>query len=137
MFVTVNTLTKYMYTNSKIRISPVGIYLRKVINENSTCVIWCVICSKLTKKRHQNDFIDMKTLKNIEIALVSLLLTLKRFHNFSQYLFLEFREVIVAGWVSQQRSKYRQVKIMKHARTDANYDIRSIRSNYNMKRNLH
>ena len=51
MFVTVNILTKQMYTNSKIRIYSVGIYLLKVINENSRCVIWCVICSKLTKKK--------------------------------------------------------------------------------------
>ena len=29
----------------------------------------------------------------------------------------------VAGWVYQQRSKYRQVKIMEHTRTYANYAI--------------
>ena len=40
----------------------------------------CVICSKLTKK---NNLTDMKTLWNIDIAMVSLFLTLKRFHTFS------------------------------------------------------
>ena len=29
----------------------------------------------------------------------------------------------VAGWVYAQRSKYRQVNVMKHAREDANYAI--------------
>ena len=66
-----------MYTNAKIRIYPVGTYLLKVKNENSRTR--CVICSNSTKKkRHQND-IDMKTLRNIDIAVMSLLLTLKRF----------------------------------------------------------
>ena len=74
------SLTANMYTNAKIRINPVGIYLLKVKNEN--CRTRCVICSKL-KKRHQNDVIDLKTLANIDAALVSLLLTLKRFCTFS------------------------------------------------------
>ena len=51
-----------MYTNAKIRIYPVGIYLLKVNNENSRT--GCVICSKLTKKQqHWNNLVDMKTLK--------------------------------------------------------------------------
>ena len=72
-----------MYTNAnvkitKIRIYPVGIYLLKVNNENSRTM--CVIYSKLTKKRHQNNLIDMRTLRNIDIALVSLYLFLV-FHS--------------------------------------------------------
>ena len=42
------------------------------------------------------------------------------------YLFLAFHLWIpgsVANWVYQQRSKYRQVENMKHARTDVNYII--------------
>ena len=41
IFVKVKMLIKYMYTNAKIRIYPVGIYLLKVNNENSKtrCVI--------------------------------------------------------------------------------------------------
>ena len=74
------SLTTNMYTNAKIKIYPVGIYLLKVSNENS--ITRCVICSKF-KKRHQNDLIDLKTLRNLEAILVSLLLTLKRFHKFS------------------------------------------------------
>ena len=107
-----------MYTNAKIRIYPVGTYLLKVKNENSRTR--CVICSNSTKKKHRND-IDMKTLRNIDIAVVSLLLTLKRFLFLVFH--LEFREVSVTGWVYQHRSRYRQVKIMKHARTNANYAI--------------
>ena len=38
-----------MYTNAKIRIYPVGIYLLKVKNENSRTR--CVICSNSTKKK--------------------------------------------------------------------------------------
>ena len=73
-------LTKEMYTNVKIRIYPVGIYLLKVNNENTRtrCYLF-----KVNKKRHQNNLIDMKTLRNIGIVLVSLLLTLKGFHVFS------------------------------------------------------
>ena len=62
-----------MYTNARIRIYPAGIYLLN--NENSGTR--CVISSKLTKK-HWDDLIDMRTLRNIDVALVSL------------YLFLEF-----------------------------------------------
>ena len=75
------SLTTNMHTNAKVRIYPVGIYLLKVNDENSRTK--CVICSKLTKKRHWNNLIDLKTLRKIGITLVSLLLTLKRFHTFS------------------------------------------------------
>ena len=70
-----------MYTNAKIIIYPAGIYLLKVNHENSRTR--CVIYSKLTKKKHRNDLIDMKTLRNIDVALVPVLLTFKRFHSFS------------------------------------------------------
>ena len=43
----------------------------------------CVNFPKLTKKRHQSNLIDIGTLRNIEFALMSLLLTLRRFHTFS------------------------------------------------------
>ena len=59
-----------MYANTKIGMYPVGIYLLKVINENSSTR--CV----------KNDLIGLKTLRNIDVALVSLLI-LKRFHTFS------------------------------------------------------
>ena len=98
---------KKMYTNVKIRIYPACIYLLKINNENSRtrCVIW---------KRHQNDLIDIRTLRNINIPLASL------------YLFLVFHSWIsgsAAGWVNQQKLKYRQVKNMKHTRADANYPV--------------
>ena len=73
------TLTINMYTSAKIRMYPVGIYLLKVNNENFRTR--CVISSKL--KEHRNDLIDLKALRNINVTLVSLLLTLKRFQNFS------------------------------------------------------
>ena len=41
-----------MYTNAKMRIYPVGIYLLKVNNENSRTRF--IICSKLTKKETHN-----------------------------------------------------------------------------------
>ena len=69
-----------MYTNAKIRIYLAGIDQLKVNNENSR--ISRVIYSKLTKKRHRKDLIDMKASRNIDAAMVSLLLTLKRFHFF-------------------------------------------------------
>ena len=62
-----------MYTKAKIRIYPADNHLLKVNNENSRTR--CVICSELTKKRHQNNLIDMKKLRNTGIALLSLLLT--------------------------------------------------------------
>ena len=64
------SLTINMYANTKIGMYPVGIYLLKVINENSSTR--CV----------KNDLIGLKTLRNIDVALVSLLI-LKRFHTFS------------------------------------------------------
>ena len=61
-----------------------------------------------------------ETLRNTDVALVSLLPTLKRFHTF---LFHSWILGTVAGWVYEQISKYRQVEIMKHARADGNYAI--------------
>ena len=60
------------------------------------------------------------TLRNIDVALLSLLSTLKRFHTLVLHSWIL---ETVAGRVYQQRSKCRQVKIMKHARADANYAI--------------
>ena len=40
----------------------------------------------------------------------------------------------VAGWVYQQRSKGREVKIIKHAKTCTNYAILTIWDKYNMKK---
>ena len=59
--------------------------------------------------------------KNIDIPLVSPLLTLKRFHTFSQYFIAEFGSV--TGCVYQQRSKHKQVTITKHTRTGTNYKL--------------
>ena len=96
-----------MYTKAKIRIYTAGIYLLKVNNENSRtrCVIW---------KRQRNDLIDMRTLRNTDVPLVSL------------YLFLVFHSWTSGsgdGWVNQQKLKYRQVKIMKDTRADTNYPV--------------
>ena len=96
-----------MYTKAKIRIYTAGIYLLKVNNENSRtrCVIW---------KRQRNDLIDMRTLRNTDVPLVSL------------YLFLVFHSWTLGsgdGWVNQQKLKYRQVKIMKDTRADTNYPV--------------
>ena len=66
-----------------------------------------VNCPKLTKERHQSDLVDLGTVSNIDITVMSLLLILKIFHTFSQY--------FIVGWVYQQKLKCRQVKIMKHA----------------------
>ena len=49
-----------MFTNIKIRIYPAGIYLFQV-----------------NKKRHQNDLIDMKALRNTDVALVSLFFSIR------------------------------------------------------------
>ena len=71
---------------------------------------------------HENDLIDMETLWNINVPLVSPLLTVKIFHTFS----LVFHSWIwgsVASCVYQQRSKFRQVKIAKHASKGTNYTI--------------
>ena len=68
-----------MYTNAKIRIYLAGIDLLKVNNENSRTRRNLF---KVNKKRHRKDLIDMKTSRNIDAALVSLLLTLKRFPFF-------------------------------------------------------
>ena len=72
-------LTKLMYTSVKIRIYPAGIHLLKVNNGNSRTKN--VICSDLIKR--DTRVTSLKTLRNIDIALVSLLLTFKRFHTFS------------------------------------------------------
>ena len=70
---------------------------------------------------HQKNLIDMETLRNIDVPLVSSLLTWKKF-----YLFLVFYCWIwesVSSCTCQERSKFWQVKIMKHASTGTNYVI--------------
>ena len=42
------------------------------------------------KKRLQGNLIEIKTFRNIDNTLLSLLLTLKRFHTFSHYIIVEF-----------------------------------------------
>ena len=93
------------------QIIPSRYYLLNVSNENSRARY--VICSKLTKNipewPHWHE-----ELRNIDVALVSLCL------------FLIFHSWLLgsaASWIYQWGSKYRQVTIMKHARTDANYPI--------------
>ena len=51
----------------------------------------------------------MKTLRNIDITLVSLLLTFKRFNTFSWYFILEFRKVLPAGFTSRDQSTDSQI----------------------------
>ena len=74
---------------------PVSTYLLKINNKNSRTR--CINCSKLTKKRHQRDLTDIGTLRNVDVALVSLLLTLKRFYTFSQHFTVEFGECCRLG----------------------------------------
>ena len=64
-----------MYTNTKIRMYLVGVYLLKVNNENSRTSCVCNLF-KVNKKRHHIDLIDM-IVRNIDVALMSLFLTLK------------------------------------------------------------
>ena len=45
----------------------------------------------------QNDLNKIKILRNIDIPLVSSLLTLTKFHTFSQYFIVEFGEVLPAA----------------------------------------
>ena len=94
-----------------------GIYLLKVNNKNFRAR--CVNCSKLTKKRHKSHLTDIATLRNLNFALVSSLLTLKRFHTFSQHFTVEIEECCWLGLptgINVQTSK-----IMKHPRTGANH----------------
>ena len=86
-----------MYTNAKIII-----YLLKVDNENPGTKF--VICLKLTKKDTGTTSLTMKTSRNINVALVSLLLILKRFLTFYQNFILEFWEVLLAGFTSSDQS---------------------------------
>ena len=72
-----------------------GIYLLKVNNKNFRAR--CVNCSKLTKKRHKSHLTDIATLRNLNVALVSSLLTLKRFHTFSQHFTVEIEECCWLG----------------------------------------
>ena len=86
-----------MYTNAKI-----VIYLLKVDNENPRTRF--VICLKLTKKDTRTTSLTMKSSRNINVALVSLLLILKRFLTFYQNFILEFWEVLLAGFTSSDQS---------------------------------
>ena len=65
-----------MLPNTKIRIYLVGW-------KSPTC--W-----KSTKKTHQNNVTDIGTLRNVDIALVFSLVTLKRFYTFSWHFTVEF-----------------------------------------------
>ena len=97
-----------------------GIYLPKVNNENSGTR--CVICSKLTKKNHTGT--TSLTWRHEEILTSLLCLYCWLWKDSTPFLSIHsWISRIVAGWVYQQRSKYRQVKIMKHETTDANYAI--------------
>ena len=78
---------KKRQTNAKVRIYPAGIYLFKVNNKNLRTR--CVNCSKLTKKRHLSNLINIEKIY-IDIDMVSLLLTFKRLHTFSLYFIVEF-----------------------------------------------
>ena len=83
---------------------------------------------KFNKKRHHSDLTDTGTLRNVDVPLVSSVLTLKRFHTFFQH--------VTVGWVYQQRPKYRQVKIAKHARTGANHIILTKRIKLQLEKKL-
>ena len=77
-YYSVKMLIKYIYTNAKIRIYHVGIYLLKVNNENSRTS--CVICSKLTNK-HQNDIIDIKKLQSCKLYNKQYIIASTRINN--------------------------------------------------------
>ena len=66
---------------------------------------------KVNKKRHQNNLIDTKTLRNIDISSGVYIVNFEKI----LHLLLVYHSWIsgsVAGWVYQQISKCRQVKIM-------------------------
>ena len=108
-----------MLTNAKIKIHPVGIYLLKVNNKIFRAK--CVNCSNLTKKKKKPEqphwYRDIK----------------KRWRR-SGFFNVNFEKIphlfsafhcwiwgVLTVWLYQHRSKYRQVKITKHARTGANH----------------
>ena len=103
----------------KSEIYPVGIYLLKVNNESSRTR--CVIRSKLIKKSSQQPHWNEDIKKHWCRSGASIVNFEKISHPF--LVFHSWFLKSFAGWVCQQRSKYRQVKIMKHARTDGNYAI--------------
>ena len=72
-----------MLTNAKFRTYPVGIYLLKVNNKN----VWTRCVKKQTNKKKQC----------VDLVLVSLLFTLKRFHTFSQSFTVDFGECCWLG----------------------------------------
>ena len=47
---------------------------------------------KVNQKRHQSNLTDIWTLRNVDVTLVSSLLTLKRFHTLSQHFTVELGE---------------------------------------------
>ena len=53
---------------------------------------------------HQNDLTDMETLRNIDVPVVSSLLTLARFHTFFYYFIVQFGEVLLAVFSSSAQS---------------------------------
>ena len=97
----------YKQANAKIRIYAADIYLFKANNKSLKQGVYTVLSYQ---KRHQDDLIDIGTLRNIDITLMSLLLTLKRFHTFSQYFIVAFGEScwlgLPAGIKAQKNKRY-------------------------------
>ena len=108
----------YKQANAKITIYAADIYLFKVNNKSLKQGVYTALSYQ---KRHQDDLIDIRTLRNIDITLMSLLLTLKRFHSFAQYFIVAFGE---SCWLGLPAGiKVQKVKVMKQAKTGANYVI--------------
>ena len=84
--------------------------------QNKVCNLF-----RVNRKRHWNNLIDMKTLRNIDVALLSLLLTLKRFHSFLQYFILEFEKCCHLGLPAE--IKVQTSKNYEKRKPDASYGI--------------
>ena len=86
---------------------------------------------KVNKERHQSDLTDIGTLRNVDVALVSSLVTLKRFHTFTQHVTVEFGECWRLGLPTEIR-----VKITKHVRTGTNHIILTKRIKLQLEKKL-
>ena len=86
-------------------------------SSTSSCTKW----NRLWKDNYWNKFryscicqnktwrhvTDMETLRNIDIPLVSSLLTLKRFHTFSWFFIVQFRKVLLSVFISRDQNTYK------------------------------
>ena len=91
---------------------------KSIINAENMCKLPKV---NQNKKNKQNDLVHIGTLRNIDVA-PHLHIKTSPYQDSTSFLSILLLHLgRVVGWVYQHRLKYRQVKIMKHARTGANY----------------